>query len=54
MTGEKMKKLKELSEREINIMNEAFMIGRIYAHGGEKRPPADIHIILMDRCKRIA
>jgi len=40
-----------LSEREIAIMNEAFMVGRIYATGGEKEGPAAIYTKMAMRCK---
>ena len=40
-----------MTENEINIMNEAFMIGRIYAINGEKESPAEIHEKLMKKCE---
>jgi hypothetical protein len=44
--------MKELSKREIKIMNEAFMVGRVYNQMGEKYTPAQIHEKLIDRCKK--
>ena len=46
--------VKDFSEREIAIMNEAFMTGRIYATGGEKESPAEIYAKMTIRCKRAA
>ena len=39
------------SKREITIMNEAFMTGRIYATSGEKEKPAEIYAKMATRCK---
>lgn len=44
----------DLSEREKNIMNEAFTIGRVYSTGGEVKNPADIHEELIEKCTRVA
>jgi len=41
-----------LTKREEAIMYEAFMMGRIYAHGGEKETPVEIHNKLEENCKR--
>lgn len=41
----------EARDREV-IMLEAFMTGRIYAAGGEKEKPAEIHDKLRQNCER--
>jgi hypothetical protein len=43
-----------LSDREQAIMNEAFMTGRVYAIGGEKETPMEIHNRLTANCERVA
>lgn len=43
-----------MTKRELAIMNEAFMIGRIYATMGEKDSPAEIHGKLLSKCTSVA
>ena len=40
-----------MTEREVAIMNEAFMVGRVYANLGEKESPADIQEKLIKKCE---
>ena len=48
--GEKEMKL---TKNEEAIMNEAFMVGRVYATTDEKETPAEIHEMLINKCKLI-
>ena len=43
-----------MTAREIAIMHEAFMVGRVYAARGEIESPATINGVLYSKCKRIA
>ena len=43
-----------MTKREIAIMNEAFMVGRVYANMGEKESPAEIQKKLEAKCKQKA
>ena len=43
-----------MTEKELAIMNEAFMIGRIYATGGEKETPVEIHNKLVEKCEIVS
>lgn len=40
----------KLTRREKRLMNEAFMVGRIYHAMGEKESPSEIHEKLIERC----
>ena len=42
----------EFTEREKDIMQEAFMVGRVYANRGEKETPAEIQEKLKERCMK--
>lgn len=44
----------QLTDREIGIMNEAFMVGREYASTGEKESPAEISKKCLRQCKKVA
>lgn len=46
--------MRELSERECAIMNEAFTIGRIYNQMGEKESPSEIQAKLTRMCTGVA
>ena len=42
----------KFNRKERAIMNEAFMVGRIYASMGEKETPAEIYQKLEERCSK--
>ena len=44
----------KLSKREHAVMNEAFMIGRVYNKMGEKEAPWEIQKKLIEKCNIVA
>lgn len=42
----------EFTEREMKLIHEAFMSGRVYARQGEKETPAEIDKKLINNCKK--